>query len=99
VRVQARRPAAFGKYPGRGFAAGEERAVPGAVPLPYRHGCTEIASFAIVMVVQGGSAAMEANFRELMARIGWSDTELSRRVSVRPGAIRDWQTGPAQIAL
>jgi transcriptional regulator with XRE-family HTH domain len=34
-----------------------------------------------------------ANLRELMARIGWSDAELARRVSVRPGAIRDWRTG------
>jgi hypothetical protein len=28
--------------------------------------------------------------------IGWSDTELASRVSVRPGAIRDWRTGRRQ---
>jgi hypothetical protein len=38
-----------------------------------------------------------ANFRELTARIGWSDVELSRRLSVRPGAVRDWRTGRREV--
>jgi hypothetical protein len=38
-----------------------------------------------------------ANLHELMARIGWSDTELSRRVSVRPGVVRDWRTGRREV--
>jgi hypothetical protein len=38
-----------------------------------------------------------ANFHELMARIGWSDAELSRRVSVRPGAVRAWRTGRREV--
>ena len=43
-----------------------------------------------------GPAAM-ANFHELMAGIGWSDAELSRRLSVRPGAVRDWRTGRREV--
>jgi len=38
-----------------------------------------------------------ANLRELLARIGWSDTELSRRVSVPPRAVRDWRTGRREV--
>jgi transcriptional regulator with XRE-family HTH domain len=37
------------------------------------------------------------NFHELMARIGWSDAELSRRLSVRPGTVRDWRTGRRDV--
>jgi hypothetical protein len=38
-----------------------------------------------------------ANFHELMVRIGWSDVELSHRLSVRPGAVRDWRTGRREV--
>jgi hypothetical protein len=38
-----------------------------------------------------------ANFHKLMARIGWSDAELSHRLSVRPAAVRDWRTGRREV--
>ena len=37
------------------------------------------------------------HFRELTARVGWSDAELSRRLSVRPGAVRAWRTGRREV--
>ena len=40
-----------------------------------------------------------ANVHKPMARIGWSDAELSRRLSVRPGAVRDWRTGRREVPL
>ena len=38
-----------------------------------------------------------ANVHKPMARIGWSDAELSRRLSVRPGTVRDWRTGRRDV--
>jgi len=38
-----------------------------------------------------------ANFNELMARVGWSDAELSRRLSVRPGTVRNWRTSRREV--
>ena len=39
-----------------------------------------------------------ANFHELMARIFWLVRHRAiRRLSVRPGAVRDWRTGRREV--
>src|SRR5689334_11122865 len=35
--------------------------------------------------------------QRLMARVGWSDAELARRLSVRPGTVRNWRTGRREV--
>jgi hypothetical protein len=34
-----------------------------------------------------------------MARVGWSDAELSRRLSVRPGTVRNRRTSRREVPL
>jgi hypothetical protein len=38
-----------------------------------------------------------ANFNELMARVDWSDAELARRLSIRPGTVRNWRTSRREV--
>ena len=45
------------------------------------------------------SVTSYANFNELMARVGWSDAELSRRLSVRPGTVRNRRTSRREVPL
>jgi DNA-binding transcriptional regulator YiaG len=54
-------------------------------------------SSVISRVASGIRRVLMAKFNDLMTRVGWSDAELSRRLSVRPGTVRKWRTSRREV--